>query len=401
MSDLSNDIERYRNNQMTDAERHALEKKALADPFLADALEGAETVEAPQFSSDVDSLTKRLTSSRKPGYAFTLRLAAGLAIIVTVGWMFWRTPAPETIPEQLTKNADSTGGASDTTKQLLTLSEPAKAAEEKQAESKVGKKEPAPATTTSPAAGPAVSQPTTEAVADLTEAEAAAKDDRALASESRRLAEAPRVVTGKVTEAESGVVLPGAVIRDPDSQNETRAAADGSYSLRVASDSATLQYSYPGLQTLEKAAGNAATSNVALRDDTRQRSEIIVFPSSSTDSRHERSAAPSVAKRSETSGEREGTTLAAPANGLEAYQQYLEKNQRMPEAARLANVHGKVTVSFTVDATGSLKDLIVLKSVGAGCDEELIRLIQQGPSWSPSKEGGRPVSSTVWVKLDF
>lgn len=399
MSDLSNDIERYRKNRMTDAERHALEKKALVDPFLADALEGAETVETNQFSSDVDSLNKRLTSSRKPGYAFTLRLAAGFAIIVTAGWLFWRTPATETIPEQLTKNVDPTAGASgDTTQQLLTLSAPAKPAEEEQQEAKT-KKDPAPASATSPAAGPSVSQPATETVEDLKE-DASTKDDRAIASEARRLAEAPRVVTGKVTEAESGVVLPGAVIRDPGSQNETRAAADGSFSLRVASDSATLQYSYPGLQTLEKTAGNAA-NNVALRDDSRQRSEIIVFPSSSAASRQERSAAPSLAKRAETSGEREAITLAVPANGLEAYQQYLEQNQRIPETARRSNVHGKVTVSFTVDRTGALKDLTVLKSVGAGCDEELIRLIQQGPSWSPSKEGGRPVSSTVWVKLDF
>ena len=36
----ASDIERYHAGTMTASERHALEKAALEDPFLADALEG-------------------------------------------------------------------------------------------------------------------------------------------------------------------------------------------------------------------------------------------------------------------------------------------------------------------------------------------------------------------------
>ena len=39
MADLKADIEKYLNGKLSPSEMHALEKKALDDPFLAEALE--------------------------------------------------------------------------------------------------------------------------------------------------------------------------------------------------------------------------------------------------------------------------------------------------------------------------------------------------------------------------
>lgn len=413
MADLSDDIERYRKNLMTDAERHALEKKALSDPFLADALEGAESIAPQEFKADVAGLNKRLKGSNS-GYGFVLRIAAGIAVVATAGWLFWTSQSTEPGADQLAvTKADSTaagaGATGDTTQQLLTLATPSKSTEDKQ-EPRTKKPEVKTPPATSPVAGPVASQPaqtTTEAVAqdlkeEVAEEDVSAKDDRKVAAtpsstlKNRAEESTSNVVTGTVTEAESGVALPGAVIRDLNSRRETRAAEDGNYALQGVADSARLQYSYPGLQTIEKVATNQAPVNVALRDDARQRSEIVVFPLAQTTSR---------AKRSIASGEKASSTtsmeLAMPSVGIESYQRYLEQNERIPESARRANLHGKVTVSFTVDVNGALKDFAILKSVDAACDEELIRLIKQGPAWTPSKEAGKPVPSTVWVKLDF
>ena len=41
MANDADDIIRYRKGLMSDRERHAFEKRALSDPFLADALEEA------------------------------------------------------------------------------------------------------------------------------------------------------------------------------------------------------------------------------------------------------------------------------------------------------------------------------------------------------------------------
>ena len=53
------DLERYHNGKMNAKERHALEKAALDDPFLSDALEGY-SVTSGNAVSDIDLLNKRL-----------------------------------------------------------------------------------------------------------------------------------------------------------------------------------------------------------------------------------------------------------------------------------------------------------------------------------------------------
>src|SRR5688500_10724841 len=60
----SKDIDRYLNKDMTHEEMHAMEKAALEDPFLADAMEGytdaSDSMKANTFSADVDELKIRL-----------------------------------------------------------------------------------------------------------------------------------------------------------------------------------------------------------------------------------------------------------------------------------------------------------------------------------------------------
>lgn len=40
---------------------------------------------------------------------------------------------------------------------------------------------------------------------------------------------------------------------------------------------------------------------------------------------------------------------------------------------------------------GSLTDVKVMKGIGAGCDEESIRVMQNVPKWNPGKQRGNPV----------
>lgn len=53
------DIEKYQLGLLSEAERHAMEKAALEDPFLADAMEGYAAA-GPALQADLDDLKKRL-----------------------------------------------------------------------------------------------------------------------------------------------------------------------------------------------------------------------------------------------------------------------------------------------------------------------------------------------------
>ena len=85
MADETDDIKRYLSGQMSGAERHAFEKRALNDPFLAEAIDGAESIMPHEFSNDVDDLSKKIRRPVKaPGFT-PLRIAAGIIVMVAAG----------------------------------------------------------------------------------------------------------------------------------------------------------------------------------------------------------------------------------------------------------------------------------------------------------------------------
>lgn len=54
----------------------------------------------------------------------------------------------------------------------------------------------------------------------------------------------------------------------------------------------------------------------------------------------------------------------------------LFKQLKYPAAAKAKNLTGSVLLEFTVDAAGQVKDAVVVKGLGSGCDEEALRIIQ-------------------------
>ncbi len=391
MDPRHDDIERYLSNRMTDAERHAFEKKALSDPFLADAIAGAQSIKEEQFASDVRALRDRIkVPAKTPAMAF--RIAAGVLLTVAAGWLIWNPKVPT---ETDSASAETSGPvATDSIRPAMADSK----AEEIRTSTK-GEEKPAqakhaprptpgePEGTTKPASAAGVA--TSPEPAPLAEAaeEATVVESRKEANQvpySKRSAAQAQVVVGKVTEAEDGIPLGNVVVKDADTQVETRTRGDGSYQLPVKTEKPTLQYSYPGLQSVELRAGQDIPADVRLTDDVERQSEVIAFPPerwspSSTDD----------------------LQLATPTVGILPYQTYLEDNLVMPEPARNAGISGKVTVSMVIDATGHIQDLHAIKSLGYGCDEEAIRLVRSGPSWKPAVLRNTTVATTVWVKLEF
>src|SRR3982750_3773147 len=95
----ASDIERYHKGQMPPAERHALEKAALDDPFLADAIEGFTYSATP--TEDLAKLQERLeekTGSKKVVPFFQqlyawVRIASLFFILAGAGWFLYRSGA--------------------------------------------------------------------------------------------------------------------------------------------------------------------------------------------------------------------------------------------------------------------------------------------------------------------
>lgn len=72
--------------------------------------------------------------------------------------------------------------------------------------------------------------------------------------------------------------------------------------------------------------------------------------------------------------------------------QYIVNNLQYPDAAKMAEVHGTVRLSFVVETNGNVSNITIDKSVGAGCDNEAIRLLQN-THWIPAVRNGKYVRS--------
>jgi len=80
---------------------------------------------------------------------------------------------------------------------------------------------------------------------------------------------------------------------------------------------------------------------------------------------------------------------------------FFSQNLSYPEIAKRAGVEGKVILSFIVDKNGNIVDVKVAKSIGAGCDEEAMRVLKIMPSWIPGKQNGNPVLTRINIPVVF
>jgi periplasmic protein TonB len=92
---------------------------------------------------------------------------------------------------------------------------------------------------------------------------------------------------------------------------------------------------------------------------------------------------------------------AAPKEGLAAFYQYMAENIKYPAMARRMRVEGRVFVEFVIGKDGKITDVKAIKGIGAGCDEEAIRIIQNSPPWNPGRQRGKAVKQRMVLPIIF
>lgn len=80
---------------------------------------------------------------------------------------------------------------------------------------------------------------------------------------------------------------------------------------------------------------------------------------------------------------------------------YLKDNLRYPAEAKELGVTGRVFVYFVVEPDGTISSLNVKRGIGAGCDEEALRVVGLMPRWSPGKQGGVAVRVQFTLPVKF
>jgi protein TonB len=89
--------------------------------------------------------------------------------------------------------------------------------------------------------------------------------------------------------------------------------------------------------------------------------------------------------------------------GVVEMMKFVKANIKYPKRALESNISGKCALKFTVNADGSISDIMVLKSTPGcpECDEEAIRVVKSMPKWSPGKLAGKPVPLFYNLPVNF
>lgn len=428
------EIERYRAGMMSPAEQHALEKKALSDPFLADALEGAESISEQAFFTDVSGLSKKLRRSKLTAWLVPLRIAAGVVMVIASGSLFLYLNQSEPSSLALEKSAspsqtfDSSAFAQrDSASKLLSLAKPEEAGiktkpslnqptptnsvrddkgtlaavskssaggtgirvngdEEKIAieaeisdDKKEGKLESAPLIASAPAG------------AGVTDKRSSEPSRSARAKDVQALSRSNQTIAGRVTSADNGSALPGVNVVVKGSDEGAVTDVQGNYQLSTQHNNPQLIFYSIGREHKEVNTQNQPQVDVQMNSDEKQRSEIAVTGppvNQEVTARDDHSTTPAI-------------SLAQPVGGREAFQKYLETKIQYPARALAKRTEGKVTIEFTLTPAGELNSFRILKGIGEGCDEELIRLIKEGPRWMPTLKNAIALQDKVVIQLTF
>jgi len=75
--------------------------------------------------------------------------------------------------------------------------------------------------------------------------------------------------------------------------------------------------------------------------------------------------------------------------GTEKFHQFIDKNYKKPN--KKPTLQGFIFANFIVEKDGSLSDIKVLRDIGYGTGQELIRVLKLSPKWKPGKKNDKKV----------
>ncbi|HEV3415104.1 MAG TPA: carboxypeptidase-like regulatory domain-containing protein [Puia sp.] len=448
----ASDIEKYRKGELTAREMHDLERAALDDPFLADAIEGMTSHPTADHQQDLYDLHERLNkrvaeSKRRRKIIFIQRrivVAAALILLLGIGYTFLNHylviphRAPETVAAAPRSTPAPAGVKAAPAAPELKIAAPA-AADSIQftlAQTRVEKKRSAPVSY--------FSQPTPAAHSDDSATLSSPLEGRTAGLALNKNFDTTKLVQFKSIpgiqyKADTlGLTLNRSKQRQPamtndffnptpatpayslvfsgkvlDPQNHPLAGAflalNGNYGYGTTTDESgyfrislhprdstrqltvsLIGYDHTSLAINALSTEDATNNIIHLKPSNANLDEVVVA-GYGIHRKEREAAAPS------DSDEKLDTlwTHAAPVIGRQAYLQYLSVARK--NLGLDSMVSGTETVSFIVARNGSLSDFKIEQSLSPAHDAGILRLVTDGPAWHLTR--GKKIRASVTVNF--
>jgi len=206
----------------------------------------------------------------------------------------------------------------------------------------------------------------------------------------------PKVVTGKVTDAESGKVMCCAAIVIEGTTEGTVTDKDGKYRIEVTGENKFLVFSHVGYETVRIIAEQTEI-NIKMEKKVYDLPGDVPPPPPPP---------PNPEKKQDLQPGKEIYTVVEEmpsfqGKGGEGFRDYIAQNIVYPEEAKKNGITGEVYVQFTVNTKGEVVDVKVVKTASPLLDKEAIRVTESSPLWKPGKQQGKPVDVQFTFPIKF
>jgi hypothetical protein len=173
---------------------------------------------------------------------------------------------------------------------------------------------------------------------------------------------------------------------------------EGRFGIPVQEDSqTTLVASFIGMETQEYQVKNGTHLELVMQPDAATLDEVVVVGYVSGQDMQATGSAFDLYQAEEKEGVE--YTVAEPSTGFKKYRRYIKDNIRYPGG--LDTKREVVVLKFTVTKKGAMEDITPLKSPGPAFTEEAIRLLTEGPPWTPASNELGPRDDMVRIRIVF
>lgn len=388
------DIRRYHAGEMPPHEMHAMEKAALEDPFLADAMEGYTYTTTAK--KDLEELRNKLLVQEKNKKIISLpakrrsfyeafKVAALVLLLAGAGWVVYQFSLPKENDIALNKTElKETNNVQSETPAITADSLNDKIAiKEKESNSIAsGKKRSVKKDNKDQSSQNSPLQKTEDVKnqnQDVASVESIASTSIASRASGIRLSAAnlpdsATVFKGRIVNSQDKPV-PYATINIPGMRKDVLADAQGNFFITAPDSVLKANVNAVGYQTNRLNLNNPQKNHkVVLQESVQSLQEVVVTA-------NEQQRRKEMNKQSTT-----GISDLEPLDGFEEYNEYLFDNIKKPKDKDKKPVKGEVVLLFDVTDKGQPVNITVAKSLCKACDVEAIRLLKEGPKWQ-KKQG--------------